>query len=655
MAEDARDEPPSAPTRRPNERVWPWLLALIVLTGAAFLPVLDADFTNWDDSGYVVSNPYLRDVSLEGTKALFTSYYKGNYHPLSMVSLALDYRLGGLNPGVYHATNLLLHLLNTLLVFALTRKLLHASVGGFIAALLFGLHPMHVESVAWISERKDVLYAFFFLCSVLAYLRCLDEPTHRQRNYGLSLGAFLLSLLSKGMAVALAPTLLAFDMLRGRDLRRPHLWIEKIPYFGLALIFGIVALGAQTESGQLQGASHWSPLERIALASYAYVQYLLKLIAPLDLSAFYPYPTRIDGGLPASFWLYPLLVCAIAALFVWALTHARVLAFGIGFFTLNVLFVLQLVPVGGAIMADRYSYVASIGLCVPVAAVAMRAFEQRRALGAGLLLALGLYLAFLGWTTYQRTAVWHDSLSLWDDVIAQHTGIDIAHLNRGLARYEGGDLEGAELDFSEAIAISPEYGRAWAHRGVIRHQLGQTDAGLRDLTRALVFEPSAETYSNRGSLRLEAGNAVGAIADFDRAIALQPGHVMAYNNRGYARAAAGDPLRALADFRIALSMAPGLAAAQLGAGEAQLALGDASSAERHFEAALILLSDPGPAHFGRGRARMALGKRAAGCEDLREAARSTIDGAAAAVVEQCEPEAPRRVRRAEATERKGTK
>jgi len=635
MAEDARDEPPSAPADHPRARFWPWPLGLIAITTIAFLPVLDAGLTNWDDEGYVLSNPYLGELSWDGLRALFSSYYKGNYHPLSMLSLSVDHRLGGLSPRVYHATNLVLHLANTLLVFTLARRLLRSLPGGFIAALLFGVHPLHVESVAWVSERKDVLYTLFYLLSLLAYLRCLDRPDGRQRFYALSLFAFLLSLLSKGQAVALAPSLLALDLLRGRDLRKLHVWIEKVPYFALALGFGIVALGAQSESGQLQGASQWSALERVALSSSGYLQYLHKLALPLNLSAFYPYPERVEGALPVAYWLAPLGVAAVAGIFAWSVGRARVLAFGIAFFTANLVFVLQLVPVGGAIMADRYSYVASIGFFVPLAAGALALYERRRPLGLAALVALALYSAALAAATHQRAGVWHDSLTLWDDVIAQHRGIEIAHLNRALARYSAGDLEGAEADLSEAIRIAPEYGRAWAHRGVIRHQLGDTPAGLRDLTRALVFEPSAENHSNRGSLRLSAGNTAGAIADFDRALALHPGYGMAWNNRGHARAAAGDPERALADFEQAAALAPGLIAAHLGAGEARLALGDSAGAEQSFDVALRLDPTSGPGHLGRGLARTGLGKRGPGCEDLYEAARSGTEGAAAAVSEHC--------------------
>jgi tetratricopeptide (TPR) repeat protein len=635
MAEDACDEPPSGPAEPPYTASWPWILGLLAVTTVAFLPMLDAGLTNWDDEGYVLSNPYLGDLSWDGIRALFGSYYKGNYHPLSMLSLSVDHRIGGLSPRVYHASNLALHLANTLLVFALARRLLQSLPGGFIAALLFGVHPLHVESVAWVSERKDVLYTLFYLLSLLAYLRCLDRADGRQRFYTLSLVAFVLSLLSKGQAVALAPSLFALDLLRGRDLRKLHVWIEKVPYFALALGFGIVALGAQSGSGQLQGVSQWSVLERLALASSGYLQYLLKLALPLNLSAFYPYPERIEGSLPALYWLAPLGVAGVAGLFAWSVRHARVLAFGIAFFTANVVFVLQLVPVGGAIIADRYSYVASIGLFVPLAAGAIALYERRQPLGVAALVALAIYSAALAVATHRRTGVWHDSLTLWDDVITKHRGIDIAHLNRALARYGAGDLRGAEDDLSEAIRISPEYGRAWAHRGVVRHQLGDTQAGLGDLTRALVFEPSAENHSNRGSLRLAAGNNAGAIADFDRALAMRPGYVMAWNNRGHARAAAGDPKRALADFQQAAALAPGLISAWLGSGEAQLALGDPAGAERSFDMALRLDPGSGPGHLGRGLSRVGLGNRGPACEDLYEAVRSRTEGAAAAASEHC--------------------
>jgi tetratricopeptide (TPR) repeat protein len=549
------------------------LAAVLLLTAAAYAPSFGAGLTNWDDAEYLRASDDLGDV--------FMRFDKGNYHPLTPISLALDSTLPGGSPFIHHLGNLLLHGLVTALVFALACNLLGAVGPAALTALVFGLHPLHVESVAWISARKDLLYAFFYFAGLLTYLRHARAPAGGSAPALAATAAlFVLSLLSKGMAVAFPLSLITVDALIGRAPFSRRSLLEKAPFFALSTVFGLIAIAAQRSAGQLTEAPVWSPLERLSLASAGYVQYWLKLLLPTGLSAFHPYPTPEAGGLPPLWSLWPVAAAGFAGLYALALRRrARVPAFAIAFVTLNLVLVLQLLAVGGALLAERYSYVASFGFCL---AVGWGAFQLReraaRAWPAAAVLGL-VWLTALGVVCHQRALVWQDSLSLWDDVIAQHPDVAVARLNRGVARVEAGDLPGARADLDAAVQLAPGVARAWAHRGVVRASQGELREGLLDLDRAVALAPdSAPLRSNRGHLRERAGDPVAALADYDRAIALQPDFGLAWYNRARLRLERAGPVHALPDAERAAALLPELAEAQLLLGQTLLDLGRSTEA-----------------------------------------------------------------------------
>jgi protein O-mannosyl-transferase len=331
--------------------------AIIIITFIAYIPAIHNELTNWDDNTYIVNNSRLGDFSPEATGKVFSSFFQGNYHPVTLLSLGIDYKIGRNNPVVYHSSNIFLHIVNSLLVlwflYALTGDLRIA----FVSALLFGVHTVHVESVAWVSERKDLLYTAFFLASVICYVKYVVH--NRITLYVFSFILFCLSALSKGQAVSLPLTIIAIDALMRKNLRPGKSIAEKAPFFLAGLAFGIVAVVAQHSEGAVKEV----PLiDRIPVACYGFSHYILKLFLPAHLSAFYPYPSVSAAVIPPTFWLYLLPVMAIAGLFYfWLKKGDAVAAFGVAFFTINIFFVLQLFPVGRAIMADRYTYLPSAG------------------------------------------------------------------------------------------------------------------------------------------------------------------------------------------------------------------------------------------------------------------------------------------------------
>src|SRR5258705_8807156 len=334
---------PSRPPGSGNSRHWRGgaglraVLATLAVTFLVSLPSLGNGFINWDDNVYVYENKLMAHPTWVG---LLTMNLGGNYHPLTMASLLLNYKLSGMNAGSYHWLNLLLHLANTALVYFFVRKLSQGRLWTSVAsALFFGIHPMHVESVAWISERKDVLYAFFYLIALLAYLRYLD----RERWVWLlaAWGAFVLSAASKPAAVVLPPTLLAIDWFRRRPFRARSL-LEKAPFFLVSVAVGILTFRGQQEVGAVAAPGLWTQAQKLLFACLGTVMYVVKLFLPFHLSAVYPLPSTSGHRFETAYTLAPVvLLVGLLLLFVFG-RRSRPLLFGVAFFFINIVLVLQL-------------------------------------------------------------------------------------------------------------------------------------------------------------------------------------------------------------------------------------------------------------------------------------------------------------------------
>jgi tetratricopeptide (TPR) repeat protein len=564
-----------------------WIAVIAVVTLIAFFPSLFDKLTNWDDRVYVNENLYITAFSWENLKWIFSNAYMGNYHPLSMISLAIDYQAGGLNPFVYHLTNVLLHTCNAVLVFlviyALTGKMNIAVVAG----LLFGVHALHVESVSWVSERKDVLYAFFYLIALYYYIRFSKK---RERKwYWMSLGFFVLSLLSKGQAVTLAVTVFLVDYFQGKKLIDQKRLVDKIPYLILAVIFGIVAIRAQqgvaaTEMAQTEGP------QRILFASYGFMMYIIKLILPVSLSAYYPYPDTTPGAeLPVIYYLAPIVMLAFVAALFFTYKRSKPVFFGLGFFLLNIFLLLQWLPVGGAIMADRYAYIPSIGYCFLFGFVVFKK-EYLPNVNISYVIA-GIYLLALGTLTFNRTQVWKNNFTLWGDVVEKHPTVHLAWYNLGNAHTDTANYKDAIKYYDQAIRVVPLYYNAFINRAnaktktndfvgaiedlnfVISHDSTQVNAyinramarrNLKDLKGALddyqvalgMKPKQPELYMSRGLVLFDLKDNEGAIKDFTRAIELNPAMLEAITNRAFVKKSMGKLEEAAGDYDLAIGIQP---------------------------------------------------------------------------------------------------
>lgn len=531
-----------------------WLLGILAVTFLVYLPGLDNKFTDWDDNFYVTENPL---VSHPTASAILTTPVAGNWHPLTIWSLAWNYQAAKLDPRPYHLTSLLLHLANTALVFLLVWQLSRgrrwASLG---AAALFGLHPMHVESVAWVAERKDVLYAFFYLAALIAYLRWVD----RKQVAGLvaALILFLLSCASKPAAVVLPLTLVAIDWFRKRRFTTA-LWLEKAPFFLIALIDGIVTLQIQRASGAI--TEHWGPFQKLLFAAYGLVMYVVKLFVPVRLSAIYPYPSIAPGAIGQLYYLTLAVALIGFPLLVWIFRKNRVVLFGLAFYLINVILVLQFFSIGGAVMADRYTYVAYIGLFVALTWwLDEPADRMARPLRTALAAIVALLIPISAFASWKRVEVWQNAETLWNDTISKYPGrIADAYNNRGYYYYaEAQKYDAALADFDQALRLNPNVAKVWLNKGNVLAAMGRNDSSLVAFDRSLALQPSmADTWNNRGALKLQMRDYPGAIADCTRALELNPNHRDAYANRSLAHVQLQQWAQAVEDSRRAVELAPG--------------------------------------------------------------------------------------------------
>jgi protein O-mannosyl-transferase len=603
------------------------LAVILVLSFIAYLPVLHNGLLSWDDHSYIQDNPLIYSFNLGD---IFSQNVKSNYHPLTILTLAIEYQFFGLNATGYHAFNLLLHLLNVILVFYAVYLLSNKAGVALVASLLFGIHPLHVESVAWVAELKDLLYTFFFLSSYIFYLKYLNDT--RKKFYVFAFLLFLASILSKAMAASLPVVMLLTDYFKGRKINLKTL-SEKGPFFLLAIVFGIVAVLAQKSSGASDVIDYTFP-QRILFACYGFITYLFKLILPFNLSAYYPYPVGSGENVPVQYYIYLILVIGLTVSVYYSLRYTKKILFGAGFFAITVFLVLQLLPVGGAVMADRYSYIPSIGIFY-LAGEGLYFLWDRKQKWVALILIAG-FAIFFSAKTYARCGVWKSDMTLWNDVISQYPTIPEAYFSRGNAyKYENKhDL--AFADFNKAIELDPKYAQAYYNRGTAYEDQNKHALALADFNKAIEINPDfALAYNNRGNVYLNQNKYDLALADFNKAIELNPDFSQAYNSRGNVYANTKKFDQALADLNKAIELNPNNGKAYNNRGNVLANKKKYDLAIADFSKAIELNPDNTQAYYNRGIIKYYSGRKEDACLDLKKAAGLGSQQASAALLQFC--------------------
>lgn len=546
-----------------------WLPAVIILVAGIYVPAVFNGFVNWDDHIYVTGNRLVNTFTAENLRMMFTTSFDGHYHPLTLFSLALDHLIAGDRAWFYHLVSLCLHLANTVLVFMTSRKFLNNIPAAALAALVFGIHPVNVEAVAWISGRKDVLSGFFFLLSWWSYLRYIKFQ--KRSLYGFTLLFFVSSVLAKEQTLALASALILTDWYFGRKWYSYRALIEKIPFFVLAIIAGMLVIWAQAETGYFKPLSGEAVTfyNRLLLGCTGLAMYLFKLIIPVGLSAFHPYPFDSVGTAPSIFLLSIAIIPVLIILLIISYSRARLLFFGLMFFLINIFLLLRLLQAnpGDFIIAERYLYMSSVGIFI-VAAGGFYKIVDAKIKIRRLMIPVGMaVIILLGVLTSMRIPVWNNSLRLLDDILGRYPDVYTAINCRGDVYAEMKNYDRALADFDKAVTLNPHNDRAWANRGRVFAITGDYRQALADMEKAVTLDPgNAENYLNRGIAIHKSGNNDAALRDFDTALQINPGMAEAFAERGNVRISMRDFERALQDFDRALEINTQLARAYVGRG-----------------------------------------------------------------------------------------
>lgn len=388
---------------------------ILFITFISFYPTLENGWTSWDDDVYVIDNPAVQQFSKQNITEVFFTAYNGSYLPLTMISYMVDYSIDGFNPTIFHSTNLIFHLINTIFIFWFLFLLSGNILGSGISALLFGIHPMRVESVAWIAARKDVLSMFFFLSSLISYVQFV-----KKRHAPLLVLTFLFfccALFSKVIVITLPLILLLIDYYLNREYSKDII-IEKIPFFMTALALSIIGFLAQKYENAIRPTVNI--LDSFVVSLHGIIFYLQKFIIPFKLSSLYPYPEKHNGWLPVEFYLFALLAL-IAIIIVFRFGKSKPFLFGVLFFLISLLPVLQFIRFSKIFAADRFTYFAYIGLFFIVGHQLAIAWERRnRYLHIVISFLLVVVIGYFAINTWQRTKIWENNKTLWKNVLTQY-------------------------------------------------------------------------------------------------------------------------------------------------------------------------------------------------------------------------------------------
>jgi tetratricopeptide (TPR) repeat protein len=604
---EARRPPPASSL---HGRLAAWLVPALVasLTFVAFLPALQNGFVNWDDDQNIVANAAYRGLGSSELRWMFTTFHLGHYQPLSWMSLAFDYHFWGLNPFGYHLSNVVIHSAAAVLFYFVALRLLRLSFtaeGDFarfsaaFAALFFSLHPLRVESVAWVTERRDVLSGVFLLAAVLLYLRAAAEDAQGGRRWLIGAVVFYAaSLLSKASGMALPVVLVTLDVYPLRRLpssprqwfagRYRAIWVEKILFLLLAIPAAAVALTAQKASGAYVSMEAYGIERRIGQTLYALYFYIWKTILPLHLSPLYQVPFRTEGWsgvLAASV----VGVGALTLLLLWKRKSVPAL------FAAWISYVAFVAPIAGVaqsgvqLVADRYSYLSCLSWAV-LAGVAFYKiyFMSGKHYLVSALASAGLIL--LGVGTWRQTEVWRDSGTLWRHAVAVAPESSVVRYNLGLVEESSGNFAGAMENYQEAIALDPADAEARYNLARLLARGGKTDEAIAEYRKAAAVAPGdADTHNNLGLLLLKRGVFDEARRELELTLAIDPSHARAHYNLGKLLASAGRPDEAIAHFRRALEKEPAVAEIHENLARALAQQGKKEEAMREYEEAVRIM------------------------------------------------------------------
>jgi len=604
---------------------------LTVATLTTFWQVNHCDFITYDDTDYVTENSHiLNGITGNGIRWAFMTGHSSNWHPLTWISHMLDVQLFGLNPQGHHLTNLFFHIANTLLLFFVLRRMSKTVWQSAFVAALFALHPLHVESVAWVAERKDVLSAFFWMTTMGAYCLYVERPG--TRRYLLVLFLFVLGLMAKPMLVTLPLILLLLDYWplqryqkgrsdqgivinpllsdkrKGKSRKKNGITItdevktedspgfnypwaqvrklfwEKIPLFAIAALSSIVTYIVQQRGGAVKSIQAYSLPVRLQNAFVSYVAYFGKMIWPDNLAVFYPHPGlwqrwQVSGAV--------LILVAITFLVIREAKRFPYLIVGWLWYVGTLVPVIGIVQVGEQTRADRYTYIPLIGLFIMAAWIVPELLKKWRYREKVLIASSVLILACFSMVTWKQVGYWHNSFTLFDHALDVTKNNSVAYNNLGDAFYRLGNPKQSILNYSKSIEIASNDAHSYNNRGFSYAAIGNQNQAIVDYDRAIEIDPDIpEVYYNRGNANAVLGKQNQAIVDYDRAIKINPEYAEAYSNRGIEYKTVGNLKQAIVDYDRAIEINSELAGAYFNRANAYAALGNQKQASADYKRAV---------------------------------------------------------------------
>jgi protein O-mannosyl-transferase len=621
-----------------------WIyVALFLAIAAAYGQVYHFQFVNYDDQDYVTENLHVREgLTASSVDWAFKSIEYANWLPLTWLSHMLDVELFGLQSGRHHLTSVAIHAITTLLLFALLRKITGDRWPSAFVAFIFGLHPLHVESVVWIAERKDVLCGFFYIATLWAYVLWVERPN--ALRYTAIIVLFACGIMAKPMIVTLPFVALLLDVWPLRRFSKKTV-IEKIPLFALSAASAIIAYTVQQHGGAVSTLTEIPFSLRLENAADSYFKYLLEFVFPMPLAVFYPFPRVILASIPGLI----LLAAITVSVAVRSLPPVRI---GWFWFLGTLVPVIGLVKIGLQSHADRYTYIPLIGLSIALAWGVQSLAKRHRWVIAPLVIWASATCA----GTFFQVATWRNSTTLFEHAIAVTDGNYLAHNNLGVALRQAGRRPDALAHFQEALRLQPQYPEAQSNLGEALLVAGRLDDAIPHIAEALRLDPSLpEAHINLGAVRNKQGRPDLAEAEYRAALQLKPSSAEAHDglavvltetnrpeealphaleaislnpedadshyNLGRLYGLTGRPEQAIEQFREVVRLEPANAEAHFNLGTAYAQKDRMNEAVTEFQAAVRIRPDYASAHFNLGSTFASLARYDEAIPEFTEALR----------------------------------
>lgn len=515
------------------------MATILILTFFIFAKGLNHSYVYWDDDRNFLENPLVNSKSNFTLSADLVNIFKlenhviGNYNPLTIAVFRIENALWGMNDDSWfwwHLTNILLHLCCTFLVYKIGRALSLSIISASCLALLFGIHPMRVESVIWLTELKDVLFSLFYLLAIHIYIYSKKQKKPHTYIY-IIIPLFILSGLSKIQAVSLPLSMLAIDYYRSHSFSWKMI-LSKWHYFIISLGIGLIGIYTLGLEGSLGSSNvQLNGYERLFIGSYSFCIYIMKAIFPYEMSPMYPYPPELDF----MHYISMLGFLVFVGLGIWAyLKKHHVIVFGLSFFFVNIVFLLQIVGAGQGFKADRFTYIPYLGLFFIIAYYIQKI--PGNSLLSKIMLAIGIiYISLLGYKSVQQTEIWKNSYTLWSHVLKYYPNTKLPWGNRANYLRDQGRNKEALADYNMRLSLGSNDPEPFNSRGKLYFNSNNRDTlklAFQDYSKAIELNPkNSEYYVNRGSTNARLGNLEASISDYNKALALNPNNSNGYFNR----------------------------------------------------------------------------------------------------------------------------